>query len=297
MDGPRLDAVVIGGGPAGIATALALLDRGGTVVLLERSGSLGEDGFMDDVLIKGGNNYYGSKLGAGEGDGATNDGLLAEGEKAEALSILRSRVGTSDDSETSDVVDGIRKAVEAYALSDNDGVKRGEARIYLGTTATSLSRSDLPGFGSTSGESRPVYRVLASTTATMNRNDGRWKLRKQRFSRDSRPLAFLSNHVVLATGSALRDRSSESALARNRPDIRMIPSAEATEKEATAFLTEVLSRDGADLAMDVGAGTTGLGEIAMYPTAFVGPSDAGTAVVVPRGLREAGGILLSIPAR
>jgi succinate dehydrogenase/fumarate reductase flavoprotein subunit len=94
-----------------------------------------------------------------------------------------------------------------------------------------------------------------------------------------------SPHVVLATGGFAADRSSESFLAKHRPELLNVP--------ATAG--PFSNGDGIRLAMSLNASTVDMDKIQVHPTGWVDPKDPSNPnkFLCPEVLRGEGGILIN----
>jgi len=277
------DAIVIGTGLAGLATALNILDRGGRVTLVEKEHRMGGNSNKASSGINAccpQNATYGDKLDTFKKDTTRSAGASAQPhliqtlvENSEAaVQWLKERVGVdlsvlaqlgghghkrthrpSSGMVGAEVIYAIQKAVKSYE-------KSGMVKILIDTRVTQLTRDD----------DGAVVGVEVVTTTKNGEN---------------KTMALSAPNVVLATGGFASDRSPGSYLEKYRPELMRMP--------ATAG--EFSTGDGITLATSVGAGLVDMEKVQVHPTGWVDPKDPTNPGKVLSGelMRGVGGILIN----
>lgn len=273
------DALVVGSGLAGLAAALNILDRGGTVVILEKEHLLGGNSNKASSGINGccpQNDTYNDSLDSfrndtirSAGDVADHDlinTLVTNSEKAVVwlkeranvdLSLLAQLGGhshkrthrPSNGMAGAEIIYQMQKAVRAYE-------KSGHARIIIDTKVTELVT-----------EGGRVVGVSCESTL------------------DGTVDEIRAENVILATGGFASDRSQGSYLDQNRPELMSFPAT------AGAFSTG----DGITLATNLGAVTRDMDKVQIHPTGWVDPEDPNnpTKILAAELMRGVGGILIN----
>lgn len=274
------DAIIVGSGLAGLSAALNILDRGGTVVIVEKEHLLGGNSNKASSGINSccpNGNIFGDNLEAFKNDTLRSAGEAAQPELIEtlvgnsenAVAFLKERVGVdlsrlaqlgghsykrthrpSNGMAGAEIIYGIQKAVKAYA-------KEGKASILVDTKVTNLVTEE---------ESGHVNGVLIETL------NGEKK-------------TLHAANVVLATGGFASDRSSGSYLERYRPELLNMPAT------AGAFSTG----DGITLAKALNAGMVDMDKVQLHPTGWVDPKDPDdtSKILAAELMRGVGGILIN----
>jgi len=274
------DAIIVGSGLAGFAAALNILDRGGTVTIVEKEHLLGGNSNKASSGINSccpNGNDFGDILEAFKNDTIRSAGEAARPDLIDtlirnsesALSWLKDRVGVdlsrlaqlgghsykrthrpSNGMAGAEIIYGIQKAVKAY-------VKEGKASIFVDTKVTNLITDEKTG------------RVIGVSAETL---DGEKK-------------TLQATNIVLTTGGFAADRSSGSYLEKYRPELLNMPAT------AGAFSTG----DGVTLAKALGAGTVDMDKVQLHPTGWVDPNDPDkkSKILAAELMRGVGGILIN----
>ena len=276
---PVTDAIVVGSGLAGMTAALTILDRGGTVMVIEKEGILG-----------GNSNKASSGMNAcclKEEIRHSNDTLAM---------FFEDTVRSAGDVANTDLIDTlISNSVNALQwIKDRVGVDLSDL-VQLG--GHSRKRTHRPSNGFVGAEimnamenairsySRKA-RILTDTSVSQilhNPKDGQ-VVGIATQSRYGEYRTFRSDHVILATGGFASDRSHGSFLQKYRPDLLRMAAT------AGAFSTG----DGITLAESLGAATRDMEKVQIHPTGFVDPTDPRNPnkVLAAELLRGVGGMLI-----
>eukprot|EP00934_Nitzschia_sp_Nitz4_P005122 Nitzschia sp. Nitz4//scaffold25_size161228//17957//21361//NITZ4_002415-RA/size161228-processed-gene-0.178-mRNA-1//-1//CDS//3329544541//5112//frame0 len=273
------DAIIVGSGLAGLAAALNLLDRGGTVTILEKEHLLGGNSNKASSGINGccpQNDTYGDSILSFKNDTIRSAGDVAdldlidtlvqnsEGaihflqQRAKVDLSLLAQLGGHSHKRThrpsngmagAEIIYQMQKAVRAYE-------KAGKVKILVDTKVTDLQTED-----------GRVVGVTAESTL------------------DGTTQALRADNVVLATGGFASDRSSGSYLDQYRPELMSFPAT------AGGFSTG----DGISLATGLGAVTRDMEKVQIHPTGWVDPTDPKnpTKTLAAELMRGVGGILVN----
>ncbi len=280
------DAVVVGGGLAGLAATLRILDRGGKVVLIEKEPRLGGNSAKASSGINAccpHNATYGDSVETfrddtirSAGDGARPDlvDVLVQGSE-KAVKWLGDRVGVdlsrvaqlgghsakrtnrpANGMAGAEIIYGMQRAVKEYE-------KLGAVRIMLGSRVVELDTDE--GGDGVEGTRVTGVSVLDGSTNLV--------------------VSISAPNIILATGGFASDRSPGSYLEKHRPELTRMP--------ATAG--EFSTGDGIALATRLGAGVVDMDKVQLHPTGWVDPADpkATTKTLAAELMRGVGGILLS----
>ena len=274
------DAIVVGSGLAGLTVALNILDRGGSVVVIEKEHLLGgnsnkaSSGINACCFDDGSDSLEVFKNDTIRSAGASAQLDLIEtlvSRSAKAVDWLRTRVGVdlslkaqlgghsskrthrpSNGMAGAEIIYGMQKAVREYE-------KTGQLTLLVDTMVTQLLTDE-------SGRVIGV-RHQSSVDAEAPTTD------------------LLADNVVLATGGFASDRSDGSFLGEYRPELLKMPTT------AGAFSTG----DGVRLATALGAGTVDMDKVQVHPTGWVDPADPENTskILAAELMRGVGGILIN----
>ena len=274
------DAVIVGSGLAGLSAALNILDRGGTVVLVEKEHLLGGNSNKASSGINGccpQNDTYGDSLESFRNDTVKSAGVVADlglidtlvSNSERAVLWLRDRANVdlsllaqlgghsykrthrpSNGMAGAEIIYHMQKEVKAYE-------KTGKVAILLDTRVLNLITD----------EDERVVGVACESTI------------------DGTAQEILADTVILATGGFASDRSAGSYLDQNRPELMSFPAT------AGSFSTG----DGITLATALGASTRDMDKVQIHPTGWVDPKDPSnpTKVLAAELMRGVGGILIN----
>ncbi|KAL3911432.1 MAG: hypothetical protein SGILL_007284, partial [Bacillariaceae sp.] len=274
------DAVVVGSGLAGLAAALSILDRGGTVVIVEKEHLLGGNSNKASSGINGccpQNDTYNDSLEAFRNDTIKSAGEAADldlinvlvTKSEQAIFWLKDRANVdlsllaqlgghshkrthrpSNGMAGAEIIYHLQKTVRSYE-------ETGRVKILVDTKVNELMTDE---------NSDRVVGVLCEN------------------SKDGTVQEILADNIILATGGFASDRSSGSYLDQHRPELMSFPAT------AGAFSTG----DGVTLATFLGAATRDMSKVQIHPTGWVDPSDPTnpTKILAAELMRGVGGILL-----
>ena len=274
------DAIVIGSGLAGLAASLNILDRGGTVVIMEKEHLLGGNSNKASSGINGccpNNDAYNDTLEAFRNDTIRSAGevadldlinvLISKSEQAVLwlknrahvdLSLLAQLGGhsakrthrPSNGMAGAEIIYHLQKEVRSYE-------KTGRLKIMVDTKVKELLTEDDGG---------KVVGVSCENT------------------KDGTVQEVRADNVILATGGFASDRSSGSYLDKYRPELMSFPAT------AGAFSTG----DGIGLATSLGAAIRDMDKVQIHPTGWVDPTDPTnpTKILAAELMRGVGGVLI-----
>jgi hypothetical protein len=269
-----VDAVVIGGGLAGLSAALTILDAGGRVVVLEKMGHLGGNSAWASSGVNAvdvNNTASGDSVeiftadvvkAAGRGDNPLIH-VLTEG-SVDSLAWLRSRLaenlnldlvgqmGGHSKARThrpssglagSAMIFALQKQVEKYMAAPAGG--RAKFELMKWTRATKLVTKGQTVVG-------VEYKVVTAKDQDTAVRTG----------------VVLGRNVLIATGGYASDYQADSLLKKHRPDL--LPYATTNNKGTTG--------DGHKLALEVGAHAVDMDDVQVHPTGFHNPADPSNKV-------------------
>jgi len=277
------DAIVVGTGLAGLAASLHILDRGGSVLIIEKEHRLGGNSNKASSGINAccpNNSTTDDYLENFIADTTKSAGAAARPEliqtlasnSAEAVTWLKERVGVDlslisqlgghrskrthrpkNGMVGAEVIYGMQKAVKEYE-------KTGRVQILTDTKVVDLLRDD----------QGKVKGVAVEYLSKEKYNGAR---------------EIFSQNVILATGGFAADRSDGSYLSKYRPELLKMPAT------AGPFSTG----DGIGLATAVGAGIIDMEKIQIHPTGWVDPKDPTNPnkILAAELMRGVGGILIN----
>jgi len=283
------DAIIIGSGLAGLAAAINILDRNGTVTLIEKEHRIGGNSAKASSGINAfspQNNTHGDALLSFQNDTIKSAGsharlnlieaLVSKSESAlnflkERISIdlsLVAQLGGHQYKRThrpkngmagAEIIYGMQKAIKRYE-------KMGKITILMDTKVTELIFED---------ESESVIGV---------KHINSFKESNKKNNLDEELLLYSPN-VILATGGFAADRSSGSYLSKHRPEYMKM----------AATAGDFSTGDGIGLATYLGAGTVDMDKVQIHPTGWVDPSDPTnpSKVLAAELMRGVGGILMN----
>jgi flavocytochrome c len=275
---PLPDAIVIGSGLAGLAAALNILDRGGSVIVLEKEHLLGGNSNKASSGINGccpQNDTYGDSVEIFRNDTVRSAGEVADlalidtlvDKSGQAVTWLKERAGVdlsllaqlgghsakrthrpSNGMAGAEIMYRMQKVVRKYE-------KSGKVKIMVDTKVTQLLTL----------EDGRVVGVQCETAAGVQE--------------------IKADNVILATGGFAADRSSGSYMERYRPEYLKMPAT------AGGFSTG----DGITLATTLGAGTRDMDKVQIHPTGWVDPADPDNTnkILAAELMRGVGGMLIN----
>jgi len=281
-DNDELDAIVIGAGLSGLVTTLSILDRGGSVILIDKEGLPGGNSAKASSGVNGIDNssatLYDDSVerfredvirGSGRPSFSENPlvDILTKG-SVDALEWLRSRVGLP-----------LNKV----------GQLGGHSRPRTWRPSTGLAGSELIASLSRSlkriGDQRR-YQFYKNTEAVKLLMDDEGNVEGARCKNidSGKEFELRSKAVVIATGGYGFHHGKDSLLAKHRPDLLRFGTTNG--KFATG--------DGIKLGLEAGAGTIDIDQVQVHPTAFVDPKDPDDPVktLAAELLRGIGAVIL-----
>eukprot|EP00526_Cylindrotheca_closterium_P001999 CAMPEP_0113657784 /NCGR_PEP_ID=MMETSP0017_2-20120614/31288_1 /TAXON_ID=2856 /ORGANISM="Cylindrotheca closterium" /LENGTH=1123 /DNA_ID=CAMNT_0000571849 /DNA_START=44 /DNA_END=3416 /DNA_ORIENTATION=+ /assembly_acc=CAM_ASM_000147 len=273
------DAVVVGSGLAGMAAALNIMDRGGTVIMVEKEHLLGGNSNKASSGINGccpQGDLYEDSIESFRNDTIKSAGSVADldligtlvGKSEQAVMWLKERanvdlsllaqLGGHSHKRTHRPSNGMAGAEIIYHLQKElrSYEKQGKIKIMVDTRVKQLLV-----------EGDTVVGVACESTLDGTAEDVR------------------GDNVILATGGFASDRSKGSYLDQYRSELMSFPAT------AGGFSTG----DGIGLATDLGAATRDMDKVQIHPTGWVNPEDPSnpTKVLAAELMRGVGGILFN----
>lgn len=295
------DAVVVGGGLAGLTAALTILDRGGSVVLMERmkflggnsakassgingidtkSSSLGdsEQLFLNDML-QGGNMTLEQYPLAGVLVKRSGKALEWVRRRSGLALGKRGQLGGHSRARTHRPSEGMSGAEMIFALEAalKPLIKQGEQ---------ASARGELPRFSLMKGAT--VKRLLTDSGGDVV---GVGYVTKSGRGENAVETAgeLNAHNVILATGGYAADRSKSSLLSRLRPDLLDLGTTNGAWADGSGHLA----------AFYIGAAEQEMDHVQVHPTGFIDPKRPahGTKTLCAELLRGVGGVLLDRDGR
>lgn len=306
--GTLFDAIVVGTGLAGLTASLHILDRGGTVTLIEKESKIGGNSIKASSGINacvpspkgdGGTSITQDEIESFVQDTMTSAGDAANPDlirvivenSADCLQWLQKRVGLNlSESNCQTRLGGHSRArthrpskgTIGYALISamQNALKeyedQGKLKILLSTRVTGLWQESGHGVDGVVPSRIRGLRAMQHRRATHEENDD---------EDDDLEQLLAARHVVLATGGFAADRGVASLLAENAPQFLDMP----------ATVGDFSTGDGIRIASNVGAGKIDMDKIQIHPTGFVDPADPlnSSKILCAEVMRGVGGILLN----
>jgi flavocytochrome c len=293
---PIADAIVVGSGLAGLTAALTILDRGGTVLIVEKEPIMGGNSNKASSGING--CCWDQQHQTHPVSSATNDTL-----ELFMQDTLRS-AGTVADEELIETL-VTHSAPTLDWLQERVGVDLTAPLVILG--GHSRKRTHRPNVGFVGAEimnametairsfemdgsvqilvGHKVTRIIQDTHGTVKGVEVESVEESSYENTPPQNLLLRSDHVILATGGFASDRSQNSLLRQYRPELQNMAATAGT------FSTG----DGIHLAEQLQAATRDMEKIQIHPTGFVDPTDPRNPqkVLAAELLRGVGGILLN----
>jgi len=281
---PVLDAVVVGGGLAGLTAALTIADRGGSVMVVDKN------------RFTGGNSAYASS----------------------GINAVSSTSPSSDDSVISYLNDTVKSSGRNYSLNDETLMSVLTGRSFLGLQwfrervklpldqkgqlgGHSAARTYRPSTGMAGSEMifaiTKIMRKLAKESDSVKLGFG---MRLDKLETDdqgtvtgvklvnltnSDTSTVLARNVILATGGFANDmQGNDSLIKKYRPDLM----------EFQTTNGPFATGDGHKIAIQAGAATVDMDQVQVHPTAFAGSSggEGDRLTLCAEILRGVGAILL-----
>jgi flavocytochrome c len=278
------DAIVVGSGLAGLAASLNILDRGGTVVIIEKEHLLGGNSNKASSGINGccpQNDTYNDSLEA-----FRNDTIRSAGELAD-LSLIEVLVSKSEQAvlwlkERANVDLSLLSQLGGHAHKRTHRPSNGMA----GAEIIYHLQKEVRAFEKT-GRVKILVDTRVTELLTEQQENGRDRVVGVRCesTKDGTVQETLADNVMLATGGFASDRSSGSYLDQHRPELMSFPAT------AGGFSTG----DGITLATTLGAATRDMDKVQIHPTGWVDPKDPTnpSKVLAAELMRGVGGILIN----
>lgn len=261
------DTIIIGSGLAGLTTALSILDRNGTCVILEKCNKLGGNSMKAS-----------SGISAGATDAFLRDTMTSAAGSARP-DLIETLIGNSNTA-LSWLVD--RLGVDLNAKTQLGG--HSEARTYrprgklpVGAEIMLKLQNHVKKFEATR---RLVIHTNARVVELLTNEVG--NVVGVEYHQDQQVKRMYCEHIVLATGGFAADRTPLSILAQFRPELVNFPAT------SGSFATG----DGLRLAQH--ASCVNLDKIQLHPTGFIDPKDPANPnkFLAAELLRGVGGILI-----
>lgn len=282
---PKVDAIVVGSGLAGMTATLKILDRGGSVILIEKERILG-----------GNSNKASSGINACclQRDEKFNDTIsdfLKDTIQSAGPHANKALIETLVDNSAS-AVNWLynRVGVDLSQLVILGGHSRPRTHRpqfgFVGAEIMSAIEAAIYNYDST-GRIKVMLNTKVSKILHDYGNSGvrGVQIRKLHDRHHLKPLNLYANDVILTTGGFASDRSEGSLLEKYRPDLINLGST------AGNFSTG----DGVVMAEALGAMTRDMEKVQIHPTGFVDPKQPNNPnkVLAAELLRGVGGILLN----
>jgi len=269
------DAIVIGGGLAGMSAVVTLLDRGATVVMVEKERFLGGNSGKASSGINAALNTSVDSLIA---DTTKSAGVLARpdlisklaNDSAEAVAWLMDRTGVD-----------LSQRAQLGGHSDKRTLRPSNA--FVGAELTFVLGELLKKSANFPNKFRLLTRTTWNGLEQPQGTDNMWKVRLK--SVDGAAEVLQASSVVIASGGFGHDRNeAESYLQKYRPDLIDFPTT----------LGAQTTGDGIKIARKLGVKLVDMDRIQLHPTGFVDPAkpQEHTKTLAAELLRGVGGLLL-----
>jgi len=274
---PATQAIVVGGGLAGVSACNTIVENGGRVILLDKSSICGGNSTKATSGINGSNTYTQRIKGIFEApDCFTNDTLRGGAKKPELVKVLCGNSGAD-----------VEWLMDTFGLDLSLVARLGghsEPRTHRG-------KERFPGMTITYALIQMVEKVAECSDLAKIRCKARvMKLIMNNGACVGCEYEFkgqrMQEHgpVILCSGGFGADFSQDSLLAKHRPDLLHLPTTNG----------EHCTGDGIKMGMEIGAKTIDLEWVQVHPTGLVKPDDADAKVkfLAAEALRGVGGILI-----
>lgn len=281
------DVVIVGGGLAGMVVAITVLDRGGTVVMLEKQPHLGGNSAkassgINSALIMG-DSVVESSIHSFLDDSVRHrahlgvDPLIRKltNDSALAVSWLQDRFGVTLTHRSQ-----FAGHTEARTLRPAHGFIGAELTFHIGLLLSRITK-----------EKPNNFRMLLRTkwTGLAQGSNGRgWRVSYE--ARAGKKETIEVQSVVIATGGFGNDAAEpKSLLRKHRPDLEGYPTS----------LGPWTTGDGVKIVQDLGAQLVDLDKVQLHPTGFVDPTKPldHTKTLASEILRHVGGLLVDNTGR
>mmetsp|Transcript_8408 Transcript_8408/g.20673 ORF Transcript_8408/g.20673 Transcript_8408/m.20673 type:complete len:1155 (+) Transcript_8408:182-3646(+) len=274
------DAIVVGSGLAGLAASLNILDRGGTVVILEKEHLVGGNSNKASSGINGycpHNDTCHDSQEVFRNDTIRSAGAVADldlidvlvTKSSQAVLWLKNRVNVD-----LSLVAQLGGHANKRTHRPNNGMAGAEIIYNIQKTVRSFEKT---------GRVKILVDTRVQELLTQD-DDGRVIGVRTQSTIDGSLQEIFADNVILATGGFASDRSSGSYLDQHRPELMSFPAT------AGGFSTG----DGITLATTLGAATRDMDKVQIHPTGWVDPTDPSnpTKILAAELMRGVGGILI-----
>jgi flavocytochrome c len=275
---PASQAIVLGGGLAGVSAANTVLECGGRVVLLDKSSFCGGNSTKATSGINGANTRSQRMQGHFDSNEIfVADTLRGGAKKPELAKVLCENSGP-DVEWLMDKFDLDLSLVARLGGHSQPRTHRGKER-FPGMTITYALIQMLEKIAENTDRAKIICKAKATKYLTNSRGEcvgveyeiGGKKLQEH-------------GPVIVCTGGFGADFTENSLLAQHRPDLMHLPTTNG----------EHCTGDGIKMGMALGAKTIDLEWVQVHPTGLVKPDDADAKVkfLAAEALRGVGGVLL-----
>jgi succinate dehydrogenase/fumarate reductase flavoprotein subunit len=272
------DAIIIGSGLAGLSTALTVLDAGGRVLIVEKESNLGGN----SMKASSGINAVIDTTNQDDASAFRHDTLASAGDEGDPA-LIETLVSHSHES----VLEWLqsRLHVDLSQVAQLGGhsqprTHRPGGKLPVGAEIMIKLQAAVKAF-----EEQGTVKICTGAKAHKLLQDGQGRVNGIVYADADEQQVVHATNVVLATGGFAADRSSESWLAKVRPELLSLG------VTAGDFSTG----DGLSLATSLDAKLVGMEHIQVHPTGFVDPKDPDNPnkFLAAEVLRGVGGILLT----
>eukprot|EP00531_Pseudo-nitzschia_arenysensis_P017151 CAMPEP_0116122814 /NCGR_PEP_ID=MMETSP0329-20121206/4414_1 /TAXON_ID=697910 /ORGANISM="Pseudo-nitzschia arenysensis, Strain B593" /LENGTH=1127 /DNA_ID=CAMNT_0003616685 /DNA_START=306 /DNA_END=3689 /DNA_ORIENTATION=- len=274
------DTIVVGSGLAGLAASLNILDRGGTVVILEKEHLVGGNSNKASSGINGycpHNDTCHDSQEVFREDTIRSAGAVVDldlidvlvTKSSQAVLWLKNRVNVD-----LSLLAQLGGHTNKRTHRPNNGMAGAEIIYNIQKTVRSFEKT---------GRVKIIVDTRVQELLTTD-DDGRVIGVRTESTIDGSVQDIFADNVILATGGFASDRSSGSYLDQHRPELMSFPAT------AGGFSTG----DGITLATTLGAATRDMDKVQIHPTGWVDPKDPTnpTKILAAELMRGVGGILI-----
>jgi flavocytochrome c len=283
---PASQAIVLGGGLAGVSAANTVLECGGKVVLLDKSSFCGGNSTKATSGINGANTRSQRMKGVFDSNQIfTEDTLRGGAKKPEIVKVLCENSGPD-----------VEWLMDKFELDLSLVARLGghsQPRTHRGAER-------FPGMTITYALIQMLEKVAEHTNNTMARIVCKAKATKLLTTPDGTACVgveyefggqLLQEHgpVIVCTGGFGADFTAAGLLAKHRPDLLHLPTTNG----------EHCTGDGIKMGVALGASTIDLEWVQVHPTGLVKPDDADAKVkfLAAEALRGVGGVLIDMEGK